>query len=254
MRCDVRASSPRFAITSTPEQLKAAGELYHAYPDVYMHTHVSENLGEVGFAKSLFPASSSYLNIYKDHGLMGPRSVFAHGIHLSNDEFQLLAENNAAISFCPTSNLFLGSGLFKLKDADAARVRVGLGTDVGAGTSFSMIQTMNEAYKVIQMHKAYAQDPKTEITLTAFKAFYLATLGSARALHLDDRIGSLQPGREADIVVLNPAATPLLDFRLRKSRSLADRLFAMMTIADDRAVEAVYLMGKKHEGVRAASP
>lgn len=239
------AITPRFAITSTPEQLIAAAKLYEEYDDIYLQTHVAENLNEVALAKHLFPKAESYLHIYDDFGLVGPRTIYAHGIHLTDDEFDLLAKKNAALSFCPTSNLFLGSGLFNFRKAQHYKIHLSLGTDIGAGTSFSMFQTMNEAYKVVQLQKAYTDSPEKQITLTPFKAFYLATLGAARALHLDDKLGSLLPDKEGDFIVLNPEATPLLRFRMKNARSLADRLFAMMMLADDRAVEAVYLMGKR---------
>ncbi|MBX3628766.1 MAG: guanine deaminase [Nitrosomonas sp.] len=240
------AITPRFAITSSGEQLKAAQRLYHVYDDVYLQTHVSENQDEIAWVKQLFPSSKSYLNVYHDFGLLGPRSVFAHGIHLTDDEFKLLADRNAAIAFCPTSNLFLGSGLFSVDHACLANIRLALGTDIGAGTSFSMLKTMAEAYKVVQLKKAsYTAKPEKHTTLTPFKAFYMATLGAARALYLEESIGTLQPGKEGDFIVLNPDATPLLRFRMQKSSSVADRLFAFMMLADDRAIEAVYLMGQR---------
>ncbi len=241
------AITPRFAITSSSAQLKAAQQLYHAYDDVYLQTHVSENQDEIAWIRQLFPSSKSYLNVYHDFGLLGPRSVFAHGIHLTDDEFKLLADNHAAIAFCPTSNLFLGNGLFNVDQACQANIRLALGTDIGAGTSFSILKTMAEAYKVAQLQKADASKPEKpgkHAALTPFKAFYMATLGAARALYLEDNIGTLQPGKEGDFIVLNPDTTPLLSFRMQKSSSLADRLFAFMTLADDRAIEAVYLMGR----------
>ncbi|MDR4518501.1 MAG: guanine deaminase [Nitrosomonas sp.] len=239
------AVTPRFAITSSPEQLAVAAKLYDEYEGVYLQTHVSENPNEVALARHLFPKAESYLHIYEDFGLVGPRTVFAHGVYLTDDEFELLARKNAALSFCPTSNLFLGSGLFNFRKAQHHTVQLGLGTDIGAGTSFSMLQTMNEAYKIAQLQKTNVDLPKNEISLTPFKAFYLVTLGAARALHLDDKLGSLQPGKEGDFIVLNPEATPLLRFRLQNTQSLAERLFAIMMLADDRAIEAVYLMGRR---------
>lgn len=243
------AVTPRFAITSSPEQLAVAAKLFHAYNGVYLQTHISENLSEVMHAKQLFPASKNYLSIYDDFGLVGPRAIFAHGVHLTDEEFSLLAKKKATISFCPTSNLFLGSGLFDFRKAQQENCHLGLGTDIGAGTSFSMFQTLNEAYKIVQLHKAYTDTPQNEITLTPFKAFYLATLGAARALYLGDKLGSLQPGKEGDFIVLDLEAIPLLKFRLQKTQSLADRLFALMMLADDRTVEAVYLMGKRWQKV-----
>ena len=239
------AVTPRFAITSSEAQLKAAQQLYHEFDEVYLHTHVSENWDEIEQIKQLFPSSTSYLNVYNDFGLVGPRAIFAHGIHLSKAEFDLLAEKEAAIAFCPTSNLFLGSGLFNFTQAQHAGIRLALGSDIGAGTSFSLLKTMAEAYKVVQLQKKNPAESGKQTELTPFKAFYLATLGAAKALHIENKIGSLHPGKEGDFIVLNPNATPLMRLRMQTAQSLAERLFAFMMLADDRAVEAVYLMGKR---------
>lgn len=228
------AVTPRFAPTSTPEQLTLAGRLFQEYPDLYMHTHLSENRKEIEWVRELFPERKGYLDVYDHHGLIGARSVFAHGVHLCDDECKRLGETGSAVAFCPTSNLFLGSGLFDLEKVEGHGVRVGLGTDVGAGTSFSQLQSLNEAYKVMQL-----QGKK----LDPFKALYLATLGGARALYLDDRIGNLQPGKDADFVVLDYKATPLIDYRLSQARSLEERLFALMILGDDRAVKETYAAG-----------
>jgi len=239
------AVTPRFAPTSTPEQLTMAGKLLQEYPDVYMHTHLSENKGEIAWVQELFPSSNGYLDVYNSFGLSRKRSVYAHGVHLRDDEFTSLASTGAAIAFCPTSNLFLGSGLFDLQAAEAHGVKVGMGTDVGAGTSFSALRTMGEAYKVIQLHKAFTDNPADKKPLTALKAFYLSTLGAAKALDLDDRIGSFKAGNEADFVVLNPNATDLLKFRSARTTSLEEKLFVLQTLGDDRAVERTYIMGKR---------
>ncbi|WP_312234761.1 guanine deaminase [Stutzerimonas nitrititolerans] len=228
------AVTPRFAPTSTPEQLALAGKLFQEYPNLYMHTHLSENRKEIEWVRELFPERKGYLDVYDHHGLIGARSVFAHGVHLCDDECQRLGETGSAVAFCPTSNLFLGSGLFDLEKVEGFGVRVGLGTDVGAGTSFSQLQSLNEAYKVMQL-----QGKK----LDPFKSLYLATLGGARALYLDDRIGSLQPGKDADFVVLDYKATPLIEYRLSQARSLEERLFALMILGDDRAVKETYAAG-----------
>ena len=228
------AVTPRFAPTSTPKQLALAGKLFQEYPDLYMHTHLSENRKEIEWVRELFPERKGYLDVYDHHGLIGARSVFAHGVHLCDDECRRLGETGSAVAFCPTSNLFLGSGLFDLEKVEGFGVRVGLGTDVGAGTSFSQLQSLNEAYKVMQL-----QGKK----LDPFKSLYLATLGGARALYLDDRIGSLQPGKDADFVVLDYKATPLIEYRLSQARSLEERLFALMTLGDDRAVKETYAAG-----------
>ncbi|HEX8601782.1 MAG TPA: guanine deaminase [Pseudoduganella sp.] len=239
------AVTPRFAPTSTPEQLTAAGKLLQEYPDVYMHTHLSENKGEIAWVQELFPSSNGYLDVYNGFGLSRKRSVYAHGVHLRDDEFASLASTGSAIAFCPTSNLFLGSGLFDLQAAEKHGVKVGLGTDVGAGTSFSALRTMGEAYKVIQLHKAFTDNPADKKPLTALKSFYLSTLGAAKALDLDDKIGSFRAGNEADFVVLNPNATELLKFRSARATSLEEKLFVLQTLGDDRTVERTYIMGKR---------
>jgi guanine deaminase len=228
------AVTPRFAPTSTPEQLTLAGQLLTEYPDLYMQTHISENLKEVEWVKALFPERKNYLDVYDHFKLLGERSVFAHGVHLCDEECERLAETGSAIAFCPTSNLFLGSGLFNLPMAEKHKVNVGLGTDVGAGTSFSLLHTLNEAYKVMQLQGA---------RLSPFKSLYLATLGGARALRLEDKIGNLQPGSEADFVVLDFNATPLLSYRMSQATSLEERLFVLMTLGDDRTVSETYSAG-----------
>lgn len=229
------AVTPRFAPTSTPEQLALAGQLLSEYPDLYMQTHISENLKEVEWVKALFPERKGYLDVYDHYQLLGERSVFAHGVHLCDEECQRLAETGSAIAFCPTSNLFLGSGLFNLPMAEKHKLNVGLGTDVGGGTSFSLLQTLNEAYKVMQLQGA---------RLSPFKSLYLATLGGARALRLEDRIGSLQAGSDADFVVLDYNATPLLSYRIQQSRSIEETLFVLMTLGDDRTVQQTYAAGR----------
>ncbi|WP_345009970.1 guanine deaminase [Pseudaeromonas paramecii] len=230
------AVTPRFAPTSSPDQLAAAGKLFHETPELYLHTHLSENQNEIAWVKSLFPEREGYLDVYDHYGLTGPRAVFAHGIHLEAKEQQTLADSGSAVAFCPTSNLFLGSGLFRLHPLKTAGVRVGLGTDIGAGTSFSLLQTLNEGYKVQQL-----QGEK----LSAAEGLYQATLGGARALYLEDKLGNFLPGKEADFVVLDWAATPLQQLRQENSRDLADRLFALMMLGDERNVAATYVDGRQ---------
>lgn len=239
------AVTPRFAPTSTPEQLILAGKLVKEYPDVYVHTHVAENKAEVQWVKELFPQSRSYLDVYDQYGLVTKHSVFAHGIYLDATDMKVLSKNGAAISFCPTSNLFLGSGLFNLQNADQHNVNVALGTDIGAGTSFSILQTMNEAYKVNQLRKAYVEDPSAVKPLDPFHSLYLATLGGAVALSLDDKIGSFLPGREADFIVLNADSNPVLSARIKGSKELKEKIFAYQILGDDRSVEHTYVMGKR---------
>ncbi|ALL12661.1 guanine deaminase [Caulobacter henricii] len=228
------AVTPRFAISCSEAQLTMAGEVLAAHPGVWMQTHLSENPREIAETAALFPEAADYLDVYDRFGLLGPRSVFAHCVHLQGEAFQRLADSGGAVAFCPTSNLFLGSGLFPLETACAHGVKVGIGTDVGAGTSFSILHTLGEAYKVGQL-RGSALDP--------FHALYLATLGGARALDLGDRIGNLAPGKEADFLVLDLAATPLLARRLAGDRSLENRLFALTVLGDDRVVERTYLAG-----------
>lgn len=230
------AVTPRFAPTSTPEQLATVGKLLEEYPDVYMHTHLSENKNEIQWVLDLFPERDSYLDVYDHYGLLHKRSVFAHGIHLTDCECSRLAETDSAISFCPTSNLFLGSGLFKLPKLEEHGVRVGMGTDVGAGTSFSILQTMSEAYKVMQLQQE---------KLHPLKSLFLATLGGARALHLEDKLGNLSPGKEADFVVLDLHATQLMRFRMMQAKSLEEMLFVLMSLGDDRTVCQTYVYGEK---------
>jgi guanine deaminase len=231
------AITPRFAGTSTPAQLDAAGTLWREHPGVLMQTHISENQREVEWTAELFPERKNYLDIYDHYGLIGPRAVLAHGVHLAEDEICRCHESGATIAHCPTSNLFLGSGLFQMSRFKDARrpVEVGLGSDVGGGTSFSLLATMGAAYEIAQTNGR---------ALSPVQAFYLATLGGARALSLEDRIGSIAPGREADLIVLDPKATPLLAFRSERAESIEDQLFALMMLGDDRAVAATYVAGK----------
>ena len=229
------AVTPRFAPTSTPEQLTLAGKLLGEYPDLYMHTHLSENRKEIEWVKALFPERKGYLDVYDHYKLIGARSVFAHGVHLCDDECKRLAETGSAVAFCPTSNLFLGSGLFDLNKLEQHGVRVGLGTDVGAGTSFSQLQSLNEAYKVMQL-----QGKK----LDPFKSLYLATLGGANALYLDDKIGNFESGKDADFVVLDYNATPLISYRMQQAKTLDEKLFALTMLGDDRAVKETFAAGQ----------
>ncbi|MGG5870614.1 guanine deaminase [Pseudomonas peli] len=229
------AVTPRFAPTSTPEQLTLAGKLLGEYPDLYMHTHLSENRKEIEWVKALFPERKGYLDVYDHYQLIGARSVFAHGVHLCDDECKRLAETGSAVAFCPTSNLFLGSGLFDLNKLEQHGVRVGLGTDVGAGTSFSQLQSLNEAYKVMQL-----QGKK----LDPFKSLYLATLGGANALYLDDKLGNFESGKDADFVVLDYNATPLISYRMQQAKTLDERLFALTMLGDDRAVKETFAAGQ----------
>jgi guanine deaminase len=230
------AITPRFAITSSDAQLALAGELARAHPSAFIHSHLAENHEEVARVRSLFPKARSYLDVYEGFGLLRERAIYAHCLHLDEADRKRMAATGAAAAFCPTSNLFLGSGLFDIAATDAAEMRFALATDVGGGTSFSMLRTLGEAYKVAQLQGQH---------LTALRGFYLATLGGARALRLDDRIGSFAPGREADFIVLDPEATPLLARRMRSAKTLEERLFAWMILGDDRAVRETYILGER---------
>jgi guanine deaminase len=230
------AVTPRFAPTCSKAQLDKAGELLKAYPDVYMHTHLSESKQEIEWVKSLFPNSKNYLDVYDQSGLLGRRSVFAHGVHLDDIVSKRLGETDSAIAYCPTSNLFLGSGLFNLKQAEAHDINVSMGTDVGAGTSFSILKTLNEAYKVQQLRGE---------KLTPFKSFYLATLGGAHALDLTDKIGNFLPGKEADFIVLDYQATPLMARRMSHCKTLSEKLFVLSMLGDERNVSATHILGEQ---------
>ena len=200
-----------------------------------LQTHVAENMDEVRWVAELFPWSRSYLDVYDHYGLLRHGAVYAHCIHLDREDRRRMAESGAAMSFCATSNLFLGSGLFDLDAARESDVAVGIGTDVGGGTSFSMLRTLAESYKVAQLARQ---------RLSPLRAFYLATLGGARALGLEDRLGNFVPGKAADFVVLDPAATPLMARRMTHAEGLVEALFVLMMLGDDRAVAATYVMGE----------
>jgi len=229
------ALTPRFAPTSSEAQLDACGELARRHPDVFVQSHVAENVDEVTWAAELFPRHRSYLDIYDHYGLLRRRAVYGHGIHLDDDDRRRMAQTGAVIAHCPTSNCFLGSGLFDLGKADACGVRVTLATDVGGGTSFSMLQTMNEAHKVARLSGHH---------LSATRMFWLATAGAAHALDLADTVGTLAPRTEADFVVLDPQATPLLARRTARAESLEELLFALALLGDDRAVYRTYAAGR----------
>ena len=229
------AITPRFALTSSEEQLAAAGRLAAEYPKVWVHTHLSENLDEIATVAGRFPARANYFDVYDHFGLARERSIFAHCLHLDDNERERLAARGSAIAFCPTSNLFLGSGLFDLRAMAAAGIRVGAGSDVGGGTSLSVLRTLGEGYKVLQLQRQ---------NLPPDRALYLATLGGARALYLDDRIGNFTPGKEADFIVIDPAASALSKRRLRTAADAADALFALLHISDDRHIHRTYVNGK----------
>ncbi|PXW26666.1 guanine deaminase [Paraburkholderia caballeronis] len=233
------ALTPRFAPTSTEAQLEACGALARKHPDVFIQSHVAENADEVKWVADLFPGHRSYLDVYDHYGLLRRRAVYGHCIWLDDHDRRRMAQTGALAAHCPTSNLFLGSGLFDFDKATASGMPVSLATDVGGGTSFSMLQTMNEAHKVARMGGHH---------LSATRMFWLATAGAAAALDLADRIGTLAPASEADFVVLDPAATPLLARRTAHVESLEDLLFAFALLGDDRAVYETYAAGERVHG------
>jgi guanine deaminase len=233
------AITPRFAPTSSDAQLQMASELARAFPDAFIHSHLAENHDEIAWVRSLFPASRSYLDVYDRYGLLRDRAVYAHCIYLDADDRRRMAQSGAAAAFCPTSNLYLGSGLFDIAATDAAGMRFSTATDVGGGSSFSMLRTLDEARKVARLQ---GQD------LHPLRAFYLATLGAARCLKLEDRIGTLDLGREADFIVLDLQSTELIARRTAAARSLSDVLRILMTLGDDRAIKATYILGRLVHG------
>ena len=228
------AVTPRFAPTSTEAQLEIAGALIKENSDAYLHTHLSENVDEIAWVGELFPDQKGYLDTYDHFGLVTDRSVFAHGIHLSDAEMQRLHDCGSAVCHCPSSNLFLGSGLFPLKRLQQAGVNVTMGTDVGGGTSLSMLSTQGDAYKIQQM---------AGNLLKPIEAFYMATLAGAKALGLDDRIGALKEGYEADLVLLDLASTSVIEERMKHSNHIEDVLFALSILGDDRSIAQTYVLG-----------
>lgn len=238
------AITPRFAVTSTAEQLEASGVLAREFPEAYVQTHLCETEAEIAFVKELFPCARTYTQVYERYGLLGPKSVLGHCIHLEDSEVEALAASGSVAAFCPTSNLFLGSGLFDMGRLQQRQnpVRVGIATDIGGGTSYSMLQTANEAYKVLQMQRQ---------TWPALQAFYMMTRGNAAVLGLEDSIGSLEEGREADIIVLDARATPAMAHRMENiDGNLAEELFLLMMLGDDRCVAETYVAGRPVKSTR----
>jgi guanine deaminase len=230
------ALTPRFAITSTPEQLEATAALAREFPDLHIQTHLSENHDEIKFTSELYPDAIDYTDIYARYGLLGKKTLFGHCIHLSDREADAMSEAGSVAVHCPTSNLFLGSGLFPLK-ALARRekpVRMGVATDIGGGSSYSMLRTMDEAYKIQQLLGE---------RLNPLESYYMITRGNAEALSLSDRIGTLEPGTDADLVVLNAGATPAMTLKLEVVKNLAEELFLMQTMGDDRTIAETYVAG-----------
>tara|TARA_Y100001960_G_scaffold302489_1_gene353584 strand:+ start:839 stop:2146 length:1308 start_codon:yes stop_codon:yes gene_type:complete len=229
--------TPRFAPTSSPEQLRAAGVLWREYPDTLMQTHLSENFDEIKLVQELFPEQQDYLAVYESYDLLGHGAIFGHAIHLSQRELDAIRTSGSAVAHCPTSNMFIGSGLFNLEalKSEPQRTTVGLASDVGGGSSLSMFSTMRAAYKTAQLRGQ---------SLHPAKLWYLATVGSAKAMRLDECIGNLKPGIEADLVVLDLKSTPIIERRIQHANDIWDVLFAQIILADDRAIEATYSGGE----------
>jgi guanine deaminase len=239
--------TPRFAVTSSEEQLRLSGELLKSLDGALMQTHISESASEIALVKKLFPDAKDYTDVYERAGLLGARSLFAHGIHLSERESRRLSETGSTVIHCATSNTFLGSGLLSMPHLRQPHrpVHIGLATDVGGGTSYSMLATMGETYKV-QMLGGYKP--------AATDLFCMATIGNAGRLHMDGDTGSLDIGKFADVTVLDPEATPVLRSRHELSQSLEDILFSLMILGDDRAVAATYVAGKRLHPKEAHEP
>jgi guanine deaminase len=229
------AISPRFAVTSSESQLEQCGELASDFSELIIQTHLSESVAEIETVKKLFPWAKTYTEVYHRFGLVRDRSIFAHGIHLSAGEKEILTASKAAIVHCPTSNTFLGSGLFPWKNnIKNHALRVGLGSDIGAGTSYSMLQNMKEAYTVSQL---------LDSRLTVHELFGTATIGNARLLGLGDQVGTLEIGKFADIIVVDPLATPLQRERAPLSNDIHDELFSLLILGDDRSILDTYIAG-----------
>ena len=230
------AITPRFAITSTPEQMSVAQALIREFPDLHVQTHLSENRDEIDFTCSLYPDATDYTDVYARYGILGPKSLFGHCIHLSDREADAMSETGSVAVFCPTSNLFLGSGLFPLRKLTVREkpVRVSIATDIGGGSSYSMLRTLDEAYKILQLQGE---------RLNPFESYHMMTLGNAQALSLSQKIGTLEPGTDADFVVLDMAATPAMALKAEVVTSLADELFLLQTMGDDRSISETYVAG-----------
>ena len=228
------AITPRFAPTSSEAQLRLAGELANTWPDTLIQSHVAENADEISWAQSLFPAARSYLDVYDRAGLLRKRALYGHCIWLDDADRQRMVETGAAVAMCPTSNLFLGSGLFDVTAADRAGMQLSLATDVGGGTSFSMFRTMDALYKVARLGGSH---------VSALRLFYFATLGGARAMGLEGVVGNFAPGTEADFLILDARVTPLLARRSAQSQTLEELLFVLALLGDDRSVAATYVAG-----------
>lgn len=229
------AVTPRFAPTSTPGQLEVAGALFSNNNNVYLQSHVSEQLDEVDWVADLFPESSSYLDVYNRFSLLGKRALYGHGIYFSESDIEIASATDTTIIHCPTSNLFLGSGLFEYEKLRDAGIRLGLGTDIGGGTSLSPFATMKAAYEIAQLNN---------YSLSPLENFYRVTFGGANALHLDNKIGQIKSGFEADLTIIDLSSTDIIKNRMREVKNLPEMLFIQIMLADDRAIRSTFVNGK----------
>jgi len=230
--------TPRFAITSTPEQLEAAGTLMREHPDCHLQTHINENPHEIAFTRELYPDAAHYLGVYESFDLLGPKTLLGHCIHMTGHELHVMRDAGSVAVFCPTSNLFLGSGLFDKAGIEGAGIATAIATDVGGGTNYSMLRTLDEGYKILQLQRQ---------RMHPLASFYWITLGNAKALSLEDRIGTLEPGTDADLVVLDARSTPTMSLRMETSDSLSEELFVLQTLGDDRAIAETYVAGERRK-------
>ncbi|MBD8875620.1 guanine deaminase [Roseibium polysiphoniae] len=233
------AVTPRFAITSTPAQLEAAGALLKEHPGCHLQTHINENHNEIALTRELYPEAADYLGIYEDFGLLGPKTLLGHCIHMNERELGVMKDTGSVAVFCPTSNLFLGSGLFDKARLEGAGIRTAIATDVGGGTNYSMLRTLDEGYKVLQLQRQRRHPLET---------FYWATKGNADALSLSDRIGTLEAGTDADVIVLDAGATQPMALRMETVETLSEELFLLQTLGDDRSVVETYVAGEPRKG------
>ena len=231
--------TPRFAITSTPEQLEAAGSLLKEHPDCHLQTHINENHNEIAFTRELYPEAADYLGVYENFGLLGSKTLLGHCIHMNEREKAVMRDTGSLAVFCPTSNLFLGSGLFDKVGLEKAGIRTAIATDIGGGTSYSLLRTLDEGYKILQLQRQ-RMHPLT--------GFYWATRGNAEALSLTERIGTLDEGTDADLVVLDARATQPMALRMETAETLFEELFVLQTLGDDRAVVETYAAGVPLKG------
>jgi guanine deaminase len=231
--------TPRFAITSTPEQLEAAGSLLKEHPDCHLQTHINENHNEITLTRELYPDAADYLGVYESFGLLGRKTLLGHCIHMNEREKTVMRETGSVAVFCPTSNLFLGSGLYDKAGLEKAGIRTAIATDIGGGTSYSMLRTLDEGYKILQLQRQ---------RMHPLAGFYWATRGNAEALSMADRIGTLDAGTDADLVILDARATQPMALRMETVETLSEELFVLQTLGDDRAVVETYIAGIPRKG------